>query len=518
MSRRDRPSRLRVGTRRELGLWVGIGFLVTVMIGLGAAFASRSVAQNQALEDSERITVRMANQTVKPLWMGYRSGNPAEVEKLQRAVATRKADGNLTEVTVWSADAVVLYSDKRGDIGKRLPPPDDLVEALAGETTSGFETGEPEADAPPAAPTGQGADSGATGPNRFVEVYTPLQVDGEPPMVFEAYFDYNRVDRLAHRLLRQTLPLVLVPLLVLQLVQIPIAISLARRIRRHEHERARLLEQSLSASDRERARFAADLHDGPIQDLAAVSFMLGAVATTVVDRHALPLARTQDRLQRSMGSLRGLMTDLYPPDLGRGTLDQTLTTLADRLRDGGLDVVLDLRKVPPLSEEGALTFYWVAREALANVQKHARASTVRIGLSLVEGHRGRDEALLRLVITDDGVGFNPGKLNRRPEDRLGLGLLANHVESLGGELVVTSVLGRGTTVQAELEARRAVADPARQGRGPRPGAALVDHLRSRATRLSRRNRSGNALAESGEDGPGLPVVVPVENRPAEADQ
>jgi signal transduction histidine kinase len=474
-----------VGTRRELGLWVGIGFLITLMIGLGAAFASRSVAQHQALEDSERITQRMANQTMKPLWAGYRSESPAEIAKLQRAVTTRKADGNLTEVTVWSADGVVLYSDKRDDIGKHLPPPNDLAEALAGRTTSGFEAGEPEADAPSSTPTGQGADSKATGPNRFVEVYTPFRVDGEPPMVFEAYFDYERVDRLAHRLLNQTLPLVLVPLLVLQLVQIPIAVSLARRIRRHEHERSRLLEQSLSASDRERARFAADLHDGPIQDLAAVSFMLGAVATTVVDRHALPLARTQDRLQRSMGSLRGLMTDLYPPDLGSGTLDQALITLADRLRDDGLEVMLDLRTVPRLSEEGALTLYWVAREALANVQKHARARTVTIGLSLVHGSRDRDGASLRLVIADDGVGFDPDNGNLRGEDRLGLRLLANHVESLGGELVVTSAPGRGTTVQAELDEERAVADPGRHDRGTRLRA-----LRRRPTLTRRPASSG----------------------------
>src|SRR5215210_8250129 len=197
MSRHDRPGRLRVGTRRELGLWVGIGFLVTVMIGLGAAFASRSVAQQQALEDSERITERLANQTIKPLWEGYQAGDRTQADALTRAVATRKTDGNLTEVTIWSADAVVLYSDRGDDIGKRLSPPEDLAEALGGETTSGFETGEPEADAPVSDPAGQGTGAGASGPNRFVEVYTPFRVEGQPPMVFEAYFDYEPVDRLA---------------------------------------------------------------------------------------------------------------------------------------------------------------------------------------------------------------------------------------------------------------------------------------------------------------------------------
>jgi two-component system, NarL family, sensor kinase len=458
MTRVDQRPRLRVGTRRELGLLVGVGFLVTVLIGLGAAFASRSVAQRQALEDSERTAERMANLTMEPLWPGYRSGDQAAIAELNRAVATRMASGNLTEVTVWSADAVVLYSDRSEDIGKNPPPPAHLDEALAGETTSQFENGEPEADAATSAAPGDAAGSEATGPNRFVEVYTPLRVAGQPPLVFEAYFDYDQVDQLASRLLGQTLPLVLVPLLALQLVQIPIAVSLARRIRRHEHERSRLLEQALSVSERERLRFVADLHDGPLQELAGVSFVLGAVASTTVEQHAPALARVQHGLQRSMRGLRGLMTDLYPPDLRSGNLDESIATLAARLRDEGLQVVLDLHELPALSEQGSVTLYWTVRESLANVQKHARASTVRINLSSMEGFGPTDPARVRLVVTDDGVGFDAGKLDRRGEGPLGLRLLVDRVESLGGELVVTSVVGQGTTVHAELPVQATTAD------------------------------------------------------------
>ena len=451
---------LRVGTRRELALLVGFGFLVMVVIGLGAAFASRSVAQDQALEDSERITKRMANFVVKPLWPDYLSDDPVRKERLGQAVRDRLADGNLTEVTVWSADGVVLYSNRAEDIGKKLPPPEDLPEALAGGTTSDFENGDPEADAPTSAAPVDGASSPAkaTGPNRFVEVYTPFVVDGQPPMVFEAYYDYEQVDQLANRLLRQTLPLVLVPLLVLQLVQIPIAISLARRIKRHENDRSRLLERALSVSDRERVRFAADLHDGPIQDLAGISYALGAVAPTVVERHAPLMARVQDALQRSIESLRGLMTDLYPPDLRSGNLDQTIVTLTDRLREEGIEIELDLAEVPTLSEEGAATLYRVARESLANVQKHAQASTVRIGLTVLQSLHGTDQPWVRLTIADDGVGVDPAKMDRRAEGHLGLRLLVDRVESLGGELLVTSAPGQGTTVQADLPVRATAGD------------------------------------------------------------
>jgi len=459
---------LRLGARRELALLVGFGFLVMVVIGLGAAFATRQVAQDQALEDSERITQRMANLVMEPMLPAYFSKDPRGVSELERTIENRMSDGNLTEVNVWNGDGVVLFSNKPEEIGQHVvPAPKGVPEAIRGEITSDFETGAPEAEG-----GGTPADGKAEvdGPNRFVEVYVPLHVKDQPPLVFEAYSNYERVDQVAQLLLQQTLPLVLIPLLILQLVQIPIAISLARRIKRHENERSRLLERALSVSDRERVRFAADLHDGPIQDLAGISYALGAVAPTVVERHAPLMARVQDAVQRSIESLRGLMTDLYPPDLRSGNLDQTLTTLADRLRDDGLEVVLDVHKVPRLSEEGALTLYWVAREALANVQKHARARRVTIGLSLVHGSRDRDEASLRLVIADDGVGFDPDERDRRAEERLGLRLLANHVESLGGELVVTSALGRGTTVQAELAAERAVAGRGRRDTGTQPRA------------------------------------------------
>ena len=124
-------------------------------------------------------------------------------------------------------------------------------------------------------------------------------------------------------------------------------------------------------------RFAADLHDGPIQDLAGISYALGAVAPAVVERHAPLMARVQEALQRSIESLRGLMTDLYPPDLRSGNLDQTITHPRRPARGDGGRGASSTWPRSGLSEEGVATLYRVARESLANVQKHAQASTVQ---------------------------------------------------------------------------------------------------------------------------------------------
>jgi two-component system, NarL family, sensor kinase len=158
-------------------------------------------------------------------------------------------------------------------------------------------------------------------------------------------------------------------------------------------------------------------------------------------------------LQRSIESLRCLMTDLYPPDLRSGGFAQTITALADRLRDTGIDVQLDLAEMPPLTEEAATSLYRVARESLANVQKHAQASTVQISLEVIDSPPGTAEPRVRLVVADDGVGLDPAKMDRRAEGHLGLRLLADRVASLGGTLLITSAAGEGTTVQAELPLR-----------------------------------------------------------------
>ncbi len=446
MRRRPRVRVVRVGARRELALLVGFGLAVMVVIGVGATFASRSVAQAQALEDSERMTQRLADLVVGPLLPPYLAEDPSGWEDLDRAVSNRMSDGYLTEVVVWSTDGEVIYSNKAEDVGRRpQPTPPAVAAAIGGTTTSGFEDSPPEADTTAPASGGQPA-----GPLRYVEVYTPMDVTGLPRMAFEAYYDYQSVDKVAHRLLTQILPLVLVPLLLLQLIQIPAAFSLARRLRRHEDERGRLLERALSASDQERVRFAADLHDGPIQDLAGIGYALGAIAPTVPDQHAGLMARVQEGLQRSIQSLRGLMTDLYPPDLANGTLDEALTTVSNQLQAEGLEVTVDLAPVGTLAPEVVAAFYRVARESLANVAKHAGARAVRVSLAVVEPNRPGEVPLVRLEIADDGVGVEPSRLDRRSEGHLGLRLLADRVNDLGGQLTVISAPGRGTTVRADL--------------------------------------------------------------------
>jgi signal transduction histidine kinase len=437
---RDRPSAPRVGVRRELAIFYGAAALALIVVSIGAVVASRSVARSQALSDAEHMTSRLGSLVVSPILGDSLKGVDGSAEDLVRAINNRMRDGYLRQVTVWGADGRIVWADDPVEIGRVVETPPEVTEAINdGVTTADFED-QPEASEQ----TFDGSEDG------FVEVYTPLQVEGQPTLAFEAYYDYARVDETADGLLFQLIPLVLVPLLVLMLIQVPIAASLARRVRRQDADRSALLERNLSVSEKERVRVAADLHDGPIQELAGVGYALGAVASSVPDNKQPLMRDIQSTVLHAIESLRELMVDLYPPDLSVGQLPNTLENLAAPLQVKGIDIDISVAELPALDNDVVTTIYRVAHEALANVAEHADASRVSIRLGLNGTTGPARTKTVHLEVADDGVGFDPARLDRRSEGHLGLRLLKTRVEDLGGTLTLTGGAQGGTVVGATL--------------------------------------------------------------------
>jgi signal transduction histidine kinase len=425
---------------REIGLVVGFGLIVLVLVGLGAGVVSRSAAQQQALSESARATRALANLVVAPLLPDYLDGRPGAGAALDQALAYGLAEGPLADVTLWSEDGLIKYSTLPGATGQRQTRPPGVVQALQGTASAGLEEGTD-------ARTPSGRVQGAP----YVKVYVPLALPHRPALAFEAHYDYQPVSDITDELLSRFLPLILVPLILLQLIQLPAALSLANRLRRNEDERAQLFARALEVSDRERARFAGDLHDGPIQDLAGVGYALGAVAPAVATEQRPMMDRIQQAVQRSVESLRSLMTDLYPPDLHSGTLAGAIEGLVQPLRDAGIEVDLDLDGLPAgLDRETAVTLYRVSREVLANVLKHAGATRVILTATTLGGGLSVEGDRVRLVVADNGVGTDLRRMDRRREGHLGLRLVIDRVHNAGGRFSLTSAPGQGTRVAAEL--------------------------------------------------------------------
>lgn len=420
----------RISPRRKLLLLVGSALLTLLVISLGTVLIVTQVARTVALRGALDTTTRLAT-VVGPLLGDALGGDAARRDELDRWVANRLGDNAILGVQVWQSDGEIVYASDAGRIGRRFAPSNEITEVIQRGT----------------AISAIGAD---TQGQRTMNVYVPFLVAGQPPQVFEARYSYQRIEDTTTLLLWQILPLVVGALVVLQLVQVPIAVRLARRVAGQEAEHTALLERALSASERERSQIAADLHDGVIQGLAGAGYALAALARSVPAEQAATTERVGVVIRGAVDSLRRLMVDVYPPDLSGAGLPGAVTDLVAPLRQQGVAVSVRFAALPPMHPETATTLYRVAKEALTNVAKHANAGIVQVSLSTEHTSRGPG-VLLR--VADDGVGLPVDALDHRAEGHLGLQLLIDRIADLGGELTVHRLDDRGTIVEARVPAR-----------------------------------------------------------------
>jgi signal transduction histidine kinase len=207
-------------------------------------------------------------------------------------------------------------------------------------------------------------------------------------------------------------------------------------------ERERLRD-SLEAAERERRRWARELHDETLQGLAGVRVLLasaGPAADRITVDHAVELAASG--IQEQIEGLRTLITELRPAALDQFGLKPALESLLARVGVvEGLDVAGELEIGPPRpGPELETTIYRFVQEALTNVAKHAQAEHVRVRLT-------RGPGTIEIAIADDGRGFDPA---RRVEG-FGLVGMRERAALVGGEARVESS-GAGTTVWGSFPA------------------------------------------------------------------
>ncbi|NBC11992.1 MAG: response regulator [Gammaproteobacteria bacterium] len=223
-----------------------------------------------------------------------------------------------------------------------------------------------------------------------------------------------------------------------------------QELRRRSEQLARLSKQLSLAEQRERKRLAQVIHDDLQQLLVAAELSLQRVGRRLPAGEGMEqlhdtLAGASDLLQQATGVARSLVGDLSPPILHEAGLVEALEWLARRMRGRyGLDVALSLdAAAAPASDDVRSVLFDAVREALFNVVKHAETDRVRLSL-LRSG-----DARLRLLVEDDGVGFD-GTARRddsSPEEGFGLFSMGERLHMLGGQLRVASEGGRGTRVE-----------------------------------------------------------------------
>lgn len=421
------PNPVRLSVARYIASAVVAVFLISL---LGLLLFKR-LGEDEAIRDAQDQTRASATWAVEPaLTDGVLRGDPVALARLDNVVRERVLqESSVVRVKIWDRSGRVVYSDEPRLIGARYPiAPDELDELRDNRIHAHVsDLSKPE--------------------NRFersfgklLEVYVTLTTRSGRQLRYEEYYRSSFVDARARRIFREFGFISLGALILLALIQLPLAWALANRVRRAQRERVELLQRAVDASERERRRIAADLHDGVVQNLAGVSYSLSAAATTAPAELSPTLNDAADDTRQALRELRSLLVEIYPPDLRRDGLEAALEDLLAPCTARGLEtrLAVDDGDLPP-EVEGL--FFRAAQEALRNVVKHA-------GAQRVEVHVARRNGNATLRVEDDGTGF---ELDGRPKgDHVGLRVLRDLVREVGGDLEIDSKPGRGTVVSVEV--------------------------------------------------------------------
>jgi signal transduction histidine kinase len=223
---------------------------------------------------------------------------------------------------------------------------------------------------------------------------------------------------------------------------------LARAGRRLETQAEALRDVAAAMADErreERLSLAAGLHDEVLPPLFRVHLMGQVLRQDLASGQLLALEEDLPTLlgatEAASESMRVLIRSLRDSPLGTGGLAETLRLLVRFMeQESTARIVLNCEPVggTPLVQ---LLAYQVAREALRNALRHARASEVTIGVL-------NQDADLRITVEDDGIGFDPESVDQKTH--FGLALMRERIEIAGGVLYVDSRLGEGTRIIAKL--------------------------------------------------------------------
>jgi two-component system, NarL family, sensor kinase len=396
------------------------GLVAATMLAALTGVLARQAGAVEATRSFERLAAVIAGGVIAPrVTPELLAGDPTALERLERATGQLLANGALVHVSVRDADGTVLWSDQAETIGSRTRVGPGQQQALdAGSVVSW--TGEDGED--------------------MLTASVGVQDAAGTPRLVDLAVRYDDVEANAWTVWRLIFPASLGALLLLGLIQVPLAWGLARRVQRLQEAEAVLLQAALDASDAERRRIAGEVHDDVVPGLAAMAYDLDAARLDPPDaeRTTALVNRTADGLRDSLRQLRALLAYLSPARLPEAGLNAGLAGLAARAEARGLRVTVDAPDLADVPQPAAEVLFRCVQEALRNVVAHSRAESVDV--MVTRGTYG-----VQLVIDDDGTGFDGDRLAESAKTgHLGLRSLGDLVADAGGSLTAASAPGQGT--------------------------------------------------------------------------
>lgn len=207
----------------------------------------------------------------------------------------------------------------------------------------------------------------------------------------------------------------------------------------------------IQAQEEERRRLAREIHDGPAQSIANLIFRV-EVTEKLINKDLNKAKDELDGLKKmirfSMQNVRKIIYDLRPMSLDDlGLIPTVKRYIENYIKQTGIFIKFDIvGRTKRLSNTYEVTIFRLIQESLNNIFKHAEARIAKVRLEY-----GKEN--INLFISDDGIGFNPSKVE---EEKYGLISMEERCNLLGGEINITSEHNKGTKIKILLPTRRSV--------------------------------------------------------------
>ncbi len=409
--------------------------LALALVAGSGLFVIRRLGDEQALNEARQLTALSARVVERRVTDELLTGDAESLGAVASVVHDAVLQDPVVRVKIWNAAGEIVYSDELKRIGRTYELGAEEQEVL---TDGGVISELSDLQAP--------ENSFERSFGQLEEVYTRIKTPSKIPLLFETYQLRSSIVGNGRELAATFTPVLVVTLIALALLLIPLAWALARRVRRTQDERERLMQRAIESSDRERRRIAGDLHDGPVQELSGLSMQLSAAAETAGDPSARDALRdSASAVRGSVKTLRSAIVGVYPPNLQQAGL--AARPLGSRRPVGAAGHRDGARGRPRRAVR--------ARDRGAVVPRVPGGPPQRRG-ACGRGHRPR---LLRdeggravLEVRDDGRGIAPEVGGRAREGgHMGLEILGDLVRDAGGQLTVLAGNGgAGTVVRMEV--------------------------------------------------------------------
>jgi len=221
-----------------------------------------------------------------------------------------------------------------------------------------------------------------------------------------------------------------------------IALQNAQLYQRLEAEKQRLIE----ADEEARRDLARDLHDGPTQQIAVMTMRLSYIRSMVLQdpqKAQVEIEKVIEQAESTSREIRGMLFTLRPLLLETRGLGPAIEVMMNHIGESdGIEMRLEGTDAGGvLSSTAQSVVFTIVEEALSNARKHAAAGLIEVRL-------WQEDDLFVASISDDGAGFDAGKINRDNVSSSSLGMInmRERAERIEGSLQLESVPGAGTTV------------------------------------------------------------------------